>query len=253
MSSLSMQSDRQSGILDTFLMQSTRLAQIGAGRGIGFTEIMACAGLGSLTVIDPDYVSRENVGQSGHNIPDIGQPKAEVATARARSINPSIKAIDFCCKADEVPQLSEVIATASLLKIGVDNPGVQFELADLAREVGTPAIVGGTTGDNTQWFVALVTPAGPSLRDLLPAAWRSLQEGYKPPAFFPSCRLNAEALNVQAARLAIGLIHHRAGSSLPIAEIGAAFERMPLVIGSNGWHEPSGFLTPACFLSGSPE
>lgn len=245
--------DRQVDIIDTLLMQSAKFVQIGAGRGIGFTEIMVSAGLGALTVIDPDTVSRENVGQSGHRISEIGQFKASIACARAREINPSVKVENFCCIASEVPNLRQVIAGASLLKIGIDNPAAQFKIADLALRAGTSALVCGTTGDNSQWFVAHVAPGGPPLRDLLPEAWRGLQEGYKAPAFFPSCRLHAESLNVQAARLALGLIHHQAGSTLPIAEIGAAFTRMPLVIGSNGWHEPSGFLTPACFLSGSPE
>lgn len=245
--------DRQIGILDTPLMATISLLQTGVGRGLTFTELLASAGVGSITVVDPDTVSRDNIGQSAHVLAEIGQPKAIVATARARSINPSIAVQAYNCKAEEVPDLNMLIREASLFKIGTDDPNVQFELADLAQAERTPAIACGTTGDNLQFYLALITPGGPPLRELLPEAWRGLQDGYKPPSFFPSCRLNADSLNVQAARLAIGYLHHLHGSPLPIASIGAAFASMPLVIGSNGWHEPSRFLTPTVFLTGAPE
>jgi len=248
-----MPGDRQVGILDTPLLSTTSLLQVGAGRGVTFTELLASAGVGSITVIDPDTVSRDNIGQSSHVLAEVGQPKAIVATARARAISPSIAVQAHSCKAEEVVDLETLIREVSLFKIGTDDPKVQFWLADLAQLLRTPAIACGTTGDNSQYYVALIAPDGPSLRELLPDAWRGLQEGYKQPPFFPSCRLNADSLNVQAARLALGLLHHLHGSTLPIASIGAAFASMPLVIGSNSWHEPSSFLTPTVFLTGAPE
>ncbi|MBB3356035.1 hypothetical protein FHT70_006008 [Rhizobium sp. BK049] len=245
--------DRQAGILDRALLKGLSLLQIGVGRGIMFTELMASSGLKMFTAIDPDVVSPENVGQSGHVAYEVGQTKVGVACNRVRHIDGTIQTRAFFGRAEHLPNIEELMLQADLIKVGTDSPDAQFALADMAQRLGVPALACGTMGDNSQWYAALLKRGGPSLAELLPEAWEGLQAGRKPPAFFRSCRLNADSLNIQVARLALGLIHFQAGSSLPIAEIGAAFTRMPLVIGSNGWHEPSGFLTPACFLSGPPE
>ncbi|WP_165807550.1 ThiF family adenylyltransferase [Rhizobium rhizogenes] len=246
------QTDRQVGILDTRLLADTNVLQIGVGRGKTAAELLASSGVGYFTLIDPDTVSPENIWQSSYTHQDVGKLKVDMTADYLKRINPQVSVRTSASVAQKAPHLARQMATADLIKIGIDAPKAQFELADLAQSVGTSAIVCGTTGDNTQWFAAHIFPSGPRLRELLPQAWAGLQAGYTAPAFFPSCRLHAESLNVQVARLALGLIHHQAGSNLPISDIGKAFTLSPLVIGSNHWHEQSNFLTPACFLDHSP-
>lgn len=73
-------------------LKQSHVAIIGAG-GIGCPAItyLAAAGIGHLTIIDDDVVELSNLHrQPLFTDPDIGQPKAEVAAAAARRINPHV-------------------------------------------------------------------------------------------------------------------------------------------------------------------
>nr|WP_304363874.1 ThiF family adenylyltransferase [Jiella sp. LLJ827] len=244
--------DRQKGVLDSRTLQSKKIVQIGVGRGFGFAKLMASSGVSRFCLIDPQEVALENVGLSAYETSDVGFSKVAAAARHIHAVNPLAEVETLHCDARDLTDLANRFAAADLIKIGVDDPPVQFEFADLAQTVSTDAMVCGMTGDGSQWFAAGIFPQGPTLRELLPEAWREIKAGARPPAFFPSCRINAETMNVNTTRLGLGLLHYRAGSPLPSAEIGEAFVQSPLAIGSNGFHAPSGFLMPARLLNASP-
>ena len=63
---------------------------IGAG-GLGCTVIpvLAAAGVGHLTIMDPDQVEMSNLHrQTLYRAADVGEPKAVAAAARATALNP---------------------------------------------------------------------------------------------------------------------------------------------------------------------
>jgi hypothetical protein len=242
--------DRQRGILDTDLLRRSHVVQIGAGRGLGFAEMLVGCGLGKVTLLDPQTVSAENVGQSAYTRSAIGQPKVHAAKERLLDINPDADIIAKQCRAENLPDLDGLFAAASLIKIGIDDPAIQFGLADRTQAAGTPAVLGGNTGDGQQFFAVLVWPGGPSLKELLPAAWRAIQQGFSPPDHYASSRLHAERLNVLLAGIALGLLHHAGGSSLPISRDGAAAIENPVFIGFHGMSDS--MLTPIVMLPRSP-
>jgi hypothetical protein len=242
--------DRQRGILDNDLLRRSHVVQIGAGRGLGFAEMLVGCGLGKVTLVDPQTVSAENVGQSAYPRSAIGQPKVDAARARLLDINPDADIIAKQCRAENLPDLDDRLAAASLIKIGIDDPAIQFDLADRAQAAGTPAVLGGNTGDGRQFFAVVIYPSGPPLKELLPAAWRAVEQGFSPPDHYASSRLHAERLNVLLAGIVLGLLHHAGGSALPIARDGAAATDNPVFIGFHGMSDS--MLTPIVMLPRSP-
>ena len=103
-------------------LKAAHVAIVGAG-GIGCPAItyLAAAGVGRLTIIDHDHVERSNL----HRQPlfaddDIGAPKADVAAAAARRINPHVEAVPMVRRLDE-GNAAALLAGAALILDGCDN------------------------------------------------------------------------------------------------------------------------------------
>jgi molybdopterin-synthase adenylyltransferase len=103
-------------------LKAAHVAVIGAG-GIGCPAIqyLAAAGVGRLTIIDDDRVELSNLQrQILFTDADIGAPKAEVAAAAARRINPHTRA-DAAIARIAADNAAELIAGADLVIDGCDN------------------------------------------------------------------------------------------------------------------------------------
>ncbi len=249
--------DRQAGILDTSIMERSSVAMIGVGRAVTTAELLASSGVGNFTLVDPQIVDAANVGQSGYTQTEISLPKVEVARRRIHAINPKARIDAFINRAEHIADLTERLARADVVKIGVDDPRAQFALADLAQAAGTPGIVAGNTGDGQQFFAIVVFPDGPPLRALMPAAWKAVQSGFSPPAFYPSCRLFGERLNLLAVGLILSLLHDLKGSDLPIVQTAQQLREHPILIGFHGvaltpGDEKMMTFTPTSMLAAPP-
>lgn len=239
---------RQLGRVDTTLLESSHVLQIGVSRGLSSTVTLHRSGLGHSTLIDNQAVESENIGQTLFNVSQLGKRKVEAAKDLILAVAPAAIVETHAVLAKDVPDLHVIIANADLVKIGVDNPAAQFELADAAQSLNTPALIHGMTGDGQQFYSALVLPGGKRLRELLPQAWEGVSQGYRPPEFFPSCALHTEIMNSAVALMIAGVLHHRAGSSISMmADIGAGLAQAGLATGFNGFHQPSGFFAPIFF------
>lgn len=75
------------GAIGQARLTASHVLIVGAG-GLGCTVIpaLAAAGVGRLTIIDPDQVEMSNLHrQTLYTAADLGQPKARAAAARARA------------------------------------------------------------------------------------------------------------------------------------------------------------------------
>lgn len=73
-------------------LKASRIALVGLG-GLGAPAALylAAAGIGSLTLIDDDHVSLDNLQrQILYTVADIGQPKAKAAAQRLAALNPHV-------------------------------------------------------------------------------------------------------------------------------------------------------------------
>ena len=78
-------------------LRSARVAVLGLG-GVGGScaEALARAGVGTLVLVDDDVVSPTNLNRQALAFTStLGRPKAEVAAAMARDINPGVRAAAF--------------------------------------------------------------------------------------------------------------------------------------------------------------
>ncbi|MDV4159320.1 ThiF family adenylyltransferase [Rhizobium brockwellii] len=240
--------DRQASRIDSAVMKGAHLVAIGVSRGFFSTLTLVRCGLGAVTLIDSQVVEAENIGQTLYATPHLKRLKVDIAKEMILERAPGTKVETYACRAEEVPNLPAILASADAVKIGIDDPRSMFTLAGMSQDAGTASFVHGMSGDGQQHFTAFVRPGGRPLREILPQAWKGVEAGYKPPEFFPSCALHTETMNAAVALIIAGYLHYRAGSPIELmSNIGAGLVEAALATGFNGYHAPSGFLTPIYF------
>lgn len=122
------------------------------GLGGSVLDILARAGVGSLTLIDGDRFEEHNLNRqllcTRHGIGDF---KAEAAGRRALEINSAVQA-DFHTVFLTQDNAAALIGTCDVVLDCLDNIQTRFVLEEAAREVGLPmvsAAVAGLTGHVT--------------------------------------------------------------------------------------------------------
>ncbi|WP_420608070.1 HesA/MoeB/ThiF family protein [Novosphingopyxis sp.] len=116
---------------------------IGAG-GIGCPAIqyLAAAGVGRLTIVDPDMVSLSNLQrQPLYGSDDIGQPKAERAAAAVGRLNPDI-AVTAITEAITAGNVAAILAETApdILLDGTDNFATRLIVADQCVRLHIPLV-----------------------------------------------------------------------------------------------------------------
>jgi molybdopterin-synthase adenylyltransferase len=146
-----------------------RVAIVGCGAlGSTLAEMMARAGVGSLTVIDRDYVEESNLQrQSLFDEEDAarGLAKAAAAEARLKEINSevAVRGVVADLAADNA---SELLKHANLVLDGTDNFETRFLLNDVCLQAGIPWVYGACVG--SYGLALLVRPhVSPCLRCVL--------------------------------------------------------------------------------------
>lgn len=149
-------------------LRRSHVAVFGLG-GVGSyaAEALARGGVGELTLVDQDTVSPSNINRQLYALHStVGQKKAEVAAARCRDINPSIKVHAICatydaahrenfwgspydfvvdaidlvsCKLDLIQQAQQRrIPIISAMGTGNKLDPTRLEITDLSKTVGCP-------------------------------------------------------------------------------------------------------------------
>ena len=150
-------------------LRRARVAIVGCGAlGSTLAEMMARAGVGSLTVIDRDYVEESNLQrQSLFDEEDAarGLPKAAAAEARLKEINSevAVRGVVTDLAADNA---AELLKGADLVLDGTDNFETRFLLNDVCLKAGIPWVYGACVG--SYGLALLVRPrVSPCLRCVL--------------------------------------------------------------------------------------
>lgn len=140
---------------------------IGAG-GLGCTVIpaLAAAGVGRLTIMDPDQVEMSNLHrQTLYSADDIGEPKAIVAAARARALNPAGQAEARVVWLDPA-NAPGLMVGADLVVDAADSFAVTYTLSDLCLAAGKPLISASIIG--RAGYAGGFCGAAPSYRAVFP-------------------------------------------------------------------------------------
>ena len=95
---------------------------VGAG-GLGSPVVLylATAGVGTITLVDPDSVDLTNLQrQIAHSLARLGRPKVESAAAAAAAINPEVRVVGLRERADAA-RLDTLVAAADVVLDCTDN------------------------------------------------------------------------------------------------------------------------------------
>lgn len=124
-------------------LKAARVLIVGAG-GLGAPAALylAAAGVGRLTLADPDVVDRSNLQRQVLYIEaDIGRPKAAAAAQRLSALNPHLEIEGFEGGFDD-STADELCADADLVLDGTDDFAVRYAVNAACVRHGLPLVSG---------------------------------------------------------------------------------------------------------------
>ncbi|WP_405406002.1 ThiF family adenylyltransferase [Paracoccus sp. Ld10] len=153
-------------------MGQDRLAQshvlvVGAG-GLGCPALqyLAAAGVGRITLIDPDRVDETNLHrQPLYRMDQVGRPKAQAAAAALAVLNPDcqvIPRIEWLTPANA----GDLVGAADVTLDCADSFAVSLTLSDACMAAGRPMVTGSALG--LSGYAAGCCGGAPSLRAIFP-------------------------------------------------------------------------------------
>lgn len=135
-----------------------RVLVAGAGSvGCRIAEDLVRCGVATLTILDPDTVSRPNLARSVYTSWDLDQPKVEVLAQRLRDINPAAD-IRACALALADADLEALLDGIDLVVMATDDMGEQAHLAHWAYARGVPQVACAMYRKGAAGEVVLVVP-----------------------------------------------------------------------------------------------
>lgn len=140
---------------------------IGAG-GLGtpVLQYLAGAGVGQITVMDPDYVEESNLHrQPLFTMADIGRCKVDAARDRLMASNPDLK-LRTRPEALTAANATQAVAAADLVLDAADSFAASYILSDSCLAQATPLISASVLGQ--QGYVGGFCGNAPSLRAVFP-------------------------------------------------------------------------------------
>jgi molybdopterin/thiamine biosynthesis adenylyltransferase len=127
-------------------LKGAHVAMIGAG-GLGAPAALylAAAGIGRLTLIDPDTASLSNLQrQILYRSADVGEPKTARAAAALAALNPNVAVIPLAVRLEET-NARALLAGADLILDGCDDYATRFAVNAAAHDLGV-ALISGAVG-----------------------------------------------------------------------------------------------------------
>jgi sulfur-carrier protein adenylyltransferase/sulfurtransferase len=154
-------------------LRASRVLIVGCGGlGVPVISYLAGAGVGHLGLIDADQLEASNLHrQTLYALSDVGRPKAELAAARVRALNPEVES------AAHVVRLTGANATALIERYDLvidcsDNFATRFILNDVCMRLQKPLILASVYQYEGQLQVVRARPDAACLRCVWPEATR---------------------------------------------------------------------------------
>jgi molybdopterin/thiamine biosynthesis adenylyltransferase len=163
-----------------------RILMVGVGGlGCAASLYLATAGVGRLTLVDPDRVAAGDLHrQILYRPADVGRAKVEVATERLREHCPTGLEIVQEQRVLDEPLARCLLPECDVVVDGLDTHRARDLLARICYEFGRPLVHGAVNGGGG--CAALLAPGGPCYRCLFPtsprAAGSTAEQGILGPA-----------------------------------------------------------------------
>ena len=148
-------------------LKEAKVVIIGCGAlGTTIAEHLTRAGVGTITIIDRDFVELDNL-QRQHLFTeaDVGEPKAATVKEKLQAINADI---DIRGIVDDVNQgnVDHFIGGKDIVLDGTDNLNIRYLVNDACNKLKIPWVYGACVAVNGMTMTML--PEGPCLQCLLP-------------------------------------------------------------------------------------
>jgi sulfur-carrier protein adenylyltransferase/sulfurtransferase len=166
-------------------LRAAHVLVVGAG-GLGSPALLylAAAGVGKLTVVDPDVISLSNLQrQVLFKSAEVGSSKSKAAQEQLQGLNPGVKVEPFCISLDE-SNVQSFVSSASVVVDCSDNFTTRYLLNDACVKWQKPLSYAAISRFEGQSAFFRNSPSDPCLRCLFP----------KPPA--PGAVLNCSEAGV---------------------------------------------------------
>ncbi len=123
-------------------LRAARVIVVGAGGlGVPVLSYLAGAGIGRIGIVDSDTLEASNLHrQPLYSFEGIGQPKAQLAAARVRALNPEVNVQVYALRLN-ADNASEVLSAWDLVIDCSDNFSTKFLVNDACVRARKPAIL----------------------------------------------------------------------------------------------------------------
>ncbi len=158
---------RQRLVVDQGLLSKARVLVVGAG-GLGCPalQFLAGAGVGRITILDPDRVEVSNLHrQVLYGMDDLGLPKATAAARRLRTLNPLVE-IEGLVERLSAHNAVDLVQAHDLVLDGTDRLESKFLLNRVCVGIGKTLVVASVY--RFEGTLQVVRPEGPCLECLWP-------------------------------------------------------------------------------------
>jgi molybdopterin/thiamine biosynthesis adenylyltransferase len=150
-------------------LKSSKVLIVGAG-GLGSPSAMylACAGVGTIGIVDEDTVSISNLQrQILHSSESLGMKKVESAKRTLGRLNPHVRVVAYEMRLSE-ERAKDIIAGYDLVVDAVDNLTTRYIVNDTCQELGKPLIEAGVM--HFDGMILTILPGkGPCFRCVFPS------------------------------------------------------------------------------------
>ncbi|MDR2104322.1 MAG: molybdopterin-synthase adenylyltransferase MoeB [Deferribacteraceae bacterium] len=149
------------------------------GLGAPLALYLAAAGVGTIGVLDFDFVEESNLQrQIIHTVKDVDRPKVASARDKILAINPHVNVITHNAKLTSANALS-IIEDYDIVADGTDNFPARYLINDACVMLGKPNVYGSILQFEGQASVFYAKQGG--------ACYRCLFAAPPPPGLVPSC------------------------------------------------------------------
>lgn len=160
---------RSTGLVDAGHLRRARVLVVGCGSvGSAMADQLVRAGVGGLTLVDPDVVSVANLARSTFELADIDRPKVQAVAEKLLRINPHVEIDpwpeDFMALDDEITDA--LVEGHEIAVVAVDRPDV-VRVANAALHARRPAVYPGVFEMGSGGEVLFTRPGGPCLECVL--------------------------------------------------------------------------------------
>lgn len=119
---------------------------MGCGTGGSLISLeMARAGVGSITLCDPERLELANISRHEGDLLDVGKLKTQIVAERISRINPAIKITtypeDIFDKSQE--KVTEIVSGHDLAIAATDNTAIQLVINEIMHKLGIACVFGG--------------------------------------------------------------------------------------------------------------